>query len=401
MFAFSVAWRYLFSNPLQTALLVAGVALGASAYVFITALVQGLAIRLTEEVTANSAHILLEPPTRFARVLTEPGIDAGAVTLVSTIQRRQIRTWRSTTDLIAGQEGVSAISVQITGNAFLVKGEAVAPVSVTAVEPENLDAISPISTRITSGSATLGGEGILIGSGLAEALGLTVGQPVLFRTDRGVERLLTIRGVFRTGLESLDERVAFMSIQTARPLFALPDGITNIEIKLVDPGNARALASFLQETTGFRATPWQARNESLDEALLAQARTGIMIQVFSLISVLVGIASALMLSANRRRSEIGIMRAFGVSGSFVARVFMLQGLLTGLAGGVLGCVSGYGLCLWLAALTRPDGSMVLPIAPEQGGYITVLLLITLGAVLASLLPARAAARLDPLEAIQQ
>ena len=59
MFALVVARRYLFSNPAQTALLIAGVALGVTAFVFITALIQGLAVRLTNDVTANSAHVSL------------------------------------------------------------------------------------------------------------------------------------------------------------------------------------------------------------------------------------------------------------------------------------------------------------------------------------------------------
>lgn len=401
MFAFTVARRYLLSNRAQSALLVAGVALGVTAFVFITALIEGLAIRLTDEVTANSAHVSLEPVTRIARVLPNDGIETEAVALVSTFQRQQIREWRSTVALLRQQSSVSAISTQITGSAFLVKGQAVAPVSVTAVEPENLDAIAPISRQIVDGQRTLGADGILIGAVLAETLGLSAGQPVLFRTDRGVERLLTIRGIFKTGVRSADERVAYLSLQTARPLFRLPEGLTNIEIKLEDANRAREVASFLHGATGLRATPWQERNANLEDALAAQAQTGTLIQMFSLISVLIGIASALMLSANRRRGEIGIMRAFGISKSFIATVFVLQGFLIGLIGAALGCITGYGLCAWLATLTKADGSMALPIAPSQGGYVLVLILTTLGAVLASVIPARAAARLDPLQAIQQ
>lgn len=401
MFAFTVARRYLFSHPAQTTLLIAGVALGVSAFVFITALIEGLAVRLTDDVTANSAHISLETETRVARVLPADDAHTEAVALVSTQQRSQIRNWTATVDLILSQPQVLVISPQISGNAFLVKGQAVAPVAVTAVEPAGLDAISPISTQIVSGDANLGGGGILIGSQLAERLGLVAGQPVLFRTDRGVDRLLTARGIFRTGLQSLDERVAFLSMQTGRPLFLLPEGVTNIEVKLVDPGDARPVAAFLEDATGLKAIPWQERNESLEEALAAQGQTGSLIQMFSLISVLIGIASALMLSANRRRSEIGIMRAFGLSGRFIGAVFVLQGLLVGIIGAAAGCLAGYAFCSWLATMTRPDGTMMLPIAPNEGGYLTVMILTALGATLASLLPARAAARLDPLEAIQQ
>ena len=401
MFAFTVARRYLFSNPAQTGLLIAGVAIGVTAFVFITALIQGLAVRLTDDVTANSAHVSLEPMTRVARVLPSPDADVEAVAAISTFQRRQIRSWRSTVALLRTDPEVAAISPQISGSAFLVKGQAVAPVAVTAIDPAGLDAISPVSTEIISGDANLGPDGILIGVRLAENLGLSAGQPVLFRTDRGVDRLLTVRGVFRTGLQSLDERVAYLSIQTARPLFLLPEGVTNIEIKLFEPGRARAVAAFLHEATGLRATSWQERNAHLDGALVAQAQTGTLIQVFSLISVLIGIASALSLSANRRRGEVGIMGAFGVSRRFIATVFILQGLLIGVVGAGIGCISGFGLCSWLATLTKPDGTMALPIAPGQGGYVAVFLLTTLGAVLASVFPARSAARLDPLEAIQQ
>ncbi len=401
MFALTVARRYLFSNPAQTALLISGVALGVTAFVFITALIEGLAIRLTDDVTANSSHISLEPETRVARVLPSPDAELASVAIVSTFQRRQIRAWEPAVALLRSQPSVSAISPQISGSAFLVKGEAVAPVAVTAIDPAFLDAIAPISTEITSGNSNLGADGILIGVGLAENLGLSSGQPVLFRTDRGIDRLLTVRGVFRTGLQALDEKVAYLSLQTARPLFALPEGLTNIEVKLEEPGRAREIAAFLHEATGLRATPWQEKNANLEGALTAQARTGTLIQVFSLISVLVGIASALSLSANRRRGEIGIMRAFGVSSAFIAAVFVLQGLMIGMVGAAIGCVSGFALCSWLATLTDADGIMILPVARFEGGYVAVFLLTTLGAVLASVIPARSAARLDPLEAIQQ
>ncbi len=401
MFAFVVARRYLLSSPLQTALLLAGVALGATVFIFITALIQGLAVTLTNRVTANSSHVTLEPATRVARILPAQNSATEAVALVSTFQRQQIRDWSSIVDLLRSQSSVEAISPQITGSAFLLRGEATAPVAVTGIDPDGLDAISPISTKILKGDSNLSAGGILIGYRLAENLGLSAGQPVRFRTDRGIERLLTVQGVFKTGLLAIDERVAFLAIQSARPLFLLPEGVTNIEVKLKDPMLARALATLLRDATGLRATPWEEKNASLDEALTAQAQTGTLIQVFSLVSIVIGIASALVLSTYRRRSEIGIMRAFGVSGAFVAAVFMIQGFMIGLVGALLGCVSGFALSSTLALLTRADGTPALPISPNQGGYVAVILLTTFSAILASLFPARSAARLDPLQAIQQ
>jgi len=108
---------------------------------------------------------------------------------------------------------------------------------------------------------------MLIGVRLAETMGLSVGQPVLFRTDRSINRLLVVEGIFKSGVQSLDERVAYISLETARPLFLLPSGATNIEIKLKDTGQARPFATFVSGATGLRATPWQDRNSSLADAL--------------------------------------------------------------------------------------------------------------------------------------
>jgi lipoprotein-releasing system permease protein len=401
VFALKVARRYLLSNPSQTLLLIAGVALGVTVFIFITALIAGLAVRLTDQVTGNSAHVSLQPAMRVARVLPGPEMPVESVALVSTFQRQQIRDWPMVIDLLRANPEVSAISPQISGSAFLVKSEAVAPVAVLGVEPQGIDAISRITPNIIDGDGDLGANGLLIGVRMAEELGLGAGQSVLLRTERGVDRQLTVRGVFRTGLQSLDERVAFLSLQTARPLFNLPEGVTNIEVKLKDPQDARATAHFLGEATGLRATPWQEKNVGLEDALKAQGQTGTMIQIFSLVSIIIGVASALVLSAYRRRSEVGIMRAFGVPGGFILWVFLLQGLLIGLVGALIGCASGYGLCIWLESITRPDGTSILPIAPRQGGYAAALVLTTLGAVIASILPARSASKIDPLEAIQQ
>lgn len=400
MFAFKVARRYLLSNPLQTLLLIAGVALGVMVFVFITALIAGLEVRLTEQVTGDNSHVSIEAPTRVARVL-EGDNPVEAVALVSTLQRKQIRDWPMVTDLLRTRKEVSAISPQISGSAFLVKGEAVSPLSVLGVDPASVDAISSITPNIISGSGQMTADGLLIGAKMAEEFGLMAGQSVLLRTERGVDRQLTVNGIFRTGLQSLDERVAFMPIQTARPLFDLPEGVTNIEVKLKDPDEARAMSAFLRDATGLRVTPWQEKNESLEDALNAQGQTGTMIQTFSLISIIIGIASALVLSAYRRRSEVGIMRAFGVSGRFIVWVFLLQGLLIGLVGALIGCAAGYGLCVFLEGITKADGTSALPIAPEQGGYVAAIILTTIGAVVASILPARSAAKVDPLEAIQQ
>ena len=184
---------------------------------------------------------------------------------------------------------------------------------------------------------------------------------------------------------------------TARVMFDLPEGLTEIEIKLADIYAARAIARQLADTTGLEATAWMDKNQRLREALEGQGSSGSIIKMFTLITIVVGVASALLLTTYRRRPEIGIMRSFGISQRFVLSVFMLQGALIGVLGSIIGCALGYSFCLVLTRVT----SGRLPVDASLGQYDIALLLAAAASILAALWPARAASRIDPVEAISQ
>lgn len=399
IFLSKVTWRYLTSNIMQTLLLILGVALSVIVFVFITALINGVANFLTVQVTESIAHIELEPPNAVSRLLVED--DRFAARPVSTFQRKQIRNWQQIVDIAERLPDVTVVSPIINGNAFLVRGEAVLPVAVQGVEPGKVDAISDLTSTMVAGNSDLSRGGILIGVELAEDLNLTVGIPVLIRSERGGERLIPVTGIFESGIASLDRRVAYMSIIAARPIFDLPNGVTNLSLKLSDADKAPNTAAILRDATDLKVTPWQDTNANLETALEAQGRTSILIQAFAMIAIIISISSALLLTSYRRRAEIGIMRAMGISRRFVAGVFILQGVLVGTLGALLGSLLGYQLCVLLASIKDVDGRSALPVAPLEGGYVLVISLTIIGAALAALLPARAAAAVDPVDAIQQ
>lgn len=402
MFSIKVAWRYLTSNRTQTALLLGGVAIGVVVFVFMTALIGGLRLFLIAQTTGSIAHVTLEPPDRIAREIPAEG---GATRLVaretSTTQRKQIFAWQSVLEVVERTPGVKIASPQINGNAFLVKGQATSPVLMNGLRPDRLDAISAITPKIIRGDAQLNIDGILIGEKLANNLGLRIGQPVVVRTDRGRERTLTVRAIYKTGIGSLDERVAFVNIQLARTLLDLPQGISQIEIKTNDVNDAPAIADALRRATSLKVTSWVERNAQLFVALNSQAQSGSLIQTFSLITIVIGVSSALLLTTYRRRGEIAIMRSMGVSRNFIVTIFILQGLFIGLLGAAVGAWAGYGFCTFLADVTRRTDGSAFPIDPAQGGYMAVIILTTLGSVLAAILPARAASKVDPVEVLNQ
>lgn len=400
LFALRVAFRYLTANRVQSGLLIGGVALSVIVFVFMTALIRGLALFLTVQTTGQIAHVEMEPPPRMAEVM---GSDARFVAQpISTFQRQQIRNWQLMVDQAEQLDHVVAVVPEVNGNGFLVRGTAVAPIALQGIDPSQIDAIIPLSKSIIDGSADLSTGGLLIGAELAEDLGLRAGVPVILRSDRGIERLIPVTGIFRIGLSNVDRRVAYLSIAVARPLLALPNGVTSVSIKLDDPALAPFIAEQLKRQLPLKVTAWQEKNRNLETALESQGRTGNFIQAFALIAIMISIASALLLTSVRRRGEIGIMRSFGISRGFVASVFIFQGVIIGLAGSLIGSALGYRLCLFLSeGITGPDGGPLLPIAPAEGGYVLVIVLTVVGSAISAILPAQAAARLDPVEAIQQ
>ena len=180
-------------------------------------------------------------------------------------------------------------------------------------------------------------------------------------------------------------------------LFMLQTRITDVAPDAGDSINTAAGAA-----TGLKVTSWIEKNRRLFDAIQGQGTTGSLIKVFSIVTIVIGVASALLLTTMRRRAEIGIMRSMGVSKEFITTVFVAQGVLIGLAGATLGAGLGYGACWALAEFAkRPDGRALLTIDVAGGNYAYGILLATLASALAAILPARAAAKIDPLEAISQ
>jgi lipoprotein-releasing system permease protein len=400
LYALKIATRYLAANKAQTALLVSGVAVGVFIFIFMSALIGGLAEFILSRTVGDISHITIEAETADPAVLISP---EGHVLVVAERGRAraanlaEAATWLP---LIEAVPGVRAVSPQITGAGFLTRGAQVSQVSVSGVEPGRESAILDLAGYMVAGDVRLGSGLIVLGRDLADDLALSVGQTLRLQSANGVTSTLTLSGVFKTGNGGMDGARAFVSLSTARTLFSMPQGVTRIEIKLDDLNAADATAQRIRALTGLDAVPWTDGAEQLMEALNAQAQTGYFLKTFALITIVIGVASALLLSTYRRRPEIGIMRAMGAGRRFVIVVFVTQGALIGLMGGVTGAALGY-----LALLPFPSRDAfqpgTLPMDITQGSYGLAITLTVIGATLASILPARSAARVDPVTAIGQ
>ncbi|MFT7254289.1 MAG: lipoprotein-releasing system permease protein [Paracoccaceae bacterium] len=400
LYALKIAARYLTASKAQTALLVVGVAVGVFIFIFMSALIGGLAEFILSRTVGDISHITIEAEIDDPALLISPEGHVLAVAQRGGIRTATLADAATWLPLIEAVPGVKAVSPQITGAGFLTRGAQISQVSVTGVEPGRESAILDLDGYMVEGAARLASGLIVLGRDLADDLALSLGQTLRLQSSNGVTAALTLSGIYETGNGGMDGARAFVSLPTARTLFAMPQGVTQIEIKLDDLNAADATTLRIQALTGLDAAPWTDGAEQLMEALNAQAQTGYFLKTFALITIVIGVASALLLSTYRRRPEIGIMRAMGAGRGFVVFVFVTQGALVGLMGGITGAALGY-----LALLPFPSRDAfevgTLPMDITQGSYGLAITLTVIGAILASILPARSAARVDPVTAIGQ
>jgi lipoprotein-releasing system permease protein len=400
LYALKIAARYLTASKAQTALLVSGVAVGVFIFIFMSALIGGLAEFILSRTVGDISHVTIKAEDRDPPILIDVDGHVLAVTERGRARTATLAEAATFVPLIETVPGVMAVSPQIGGAGFVARGAQVAQVSVTGLDPGRESAILDLDGYMIEGHARLGSGTVVLGQRLVDDLSLRLDQTLRLQSSTGVTMVLTLTGIFQTGNGMIDASSAFVALPTARTLFALPQGVTRIEIKLADLNAADATALRIRALTGLDAVPWTDGAEQLMEALNAQAQTGYFLKSFALITIVIGVASALLLSTYRRRPEIGIMRAMGAGRGFVIFVFVTQGALIGLMGGLTGAALGY-----LALLPFParDDFRVgtLPMDITQGSYGLAITLTVIGAILASILPARAAARVDPVTAIGQ
>jgi lipoprotein-releasing system permease protein len=400
-FELFVALRYLREGRLQTWLILAGVGVGVGAIIFVSALITGLQQSLVDRTLGSQAHVVVRPPEEMPRVLALPDAALRAATVQRPPQRvRSIVEWQRVRDVLASIPDVAAVSPTVAGPAVAVRGLGATAVTVRGVDIDSYDRIVDLHEKLVAGNFDLTGFKAVVGTELARQLGLDVGGRVRLQAtgDRG--GVYTVAGIFDLGSKDLNERWVFISLRGAQTLYGLEGGVSTLEVKGREIFQAEELAARIRDRTGLDAESWMTRNSDLLVGLRSQNQSSMMIQVFVILAVALGIASVLAVSVVQKSREIGILKATGTRTPSITRIFLLQGGILGAAGSLLGIAIGAGLATFFASLaTNPDGSPRFPVDLNLVLFSrTVAIALAVGLV-AAILPARRAARMDPATVI--
>jgi len=402
-FEWLVALRFLREGRVQTIFIIGGVAIGVGVIVFMSALLSGLQANFVKRVLTGQAHIQLLPPKEAARALrgADPSRIEGSIVQPPLQRLKSIDQWQSVAAQIRAMPEVSVVSPAANGSALVIRGDASRSITVVGVEPELYFRIVPMPEKIVHGTARINISEILIGTELANDLGVSVGDKLRVTSGSGNANTLTISGIFDLGNKGANSRTTMMALRSAQSLLGLPGGVSALDITVRDVYSAELIAHRITALTGVEADSWIKTNEQFFTAISAQTTANTAIRVFVGLSVAFGIASVLVVSVVQKSREIGILRAMGITREQILRIFLLQGGLLGFGGALVGSALGSaGLSVWQQFQRNPDGTVMFAVNFEPLMFATALLLATATGLLASFAPAMRAARLDPVSAIR-
>lgn len=399
-FEWMVALRFLREGRMQTFLILAGVTGGVAVIVFLTQLITQLQASIVDRVLGSQAHVVIRPLEEANSRALAPA--ASSAIVEPRAQRlKSIDQWEAVMRAAAETPQVVAVSPVVTGPAFAVRGQANKSVALLGVDAERYRRIVRMDENMTRGRFEVEGTRTLIGIELAKDLGVTVGDKIRIVTADRRDEQLTITGLFDMGNKDLNRRWVFVTLKLAQSLLDLPGGVSNIDLTVTDIFAAKDVAARLQASTNLTVDSWMTTNAQLLAALRNQTVSNNLIRSFVTLIVALGIASVLVVSVVQKQKEIGILRAMGASSRRVMAVFLLQGGIVGLVGALLGTGLAITLLHVFSHVYRnADGSALFSARLEPRFAVMAALVALLVGLLSAVIPARRAAKMDPVQAIR-
>lgn len=283
-----------------------------------------------------------------------------------------------------------------------------------AGEEEEVD---PIIGKPTTPAPETVLPAIILGRELAAALRVVVGDRVNIVSPLGTElgpsgpvpknRAFRVAGVFYSGMYEYDSKFVYISLEEAQKFFDVK-GATGIELKVADIDDARSISAQVVRQLGgypYRARDWGEMNKNLFSALrLEKLVMGIILSIIIIVAAGLIVATVIMLVLEKRK-EISVLKALGVPDGGIVKIFLAEGLQIGVAGGLLGLLSGLAWCLFIEKVgikLDPEVYYIpaLPVRIEPVQTLLAPIIAVLVTYLASIYPALKASSVEPVEGLK-
>lgn len=407
----AIALRHLMARKRQSLVSLMGIVLGVAFFLAISSLMRGSEADFIRRLVDNSPHITVSDEYRNPRKQPVTTLyPEGAVEL------RNVKPLTETRGIRGFQQALAWMRADVPGilaspalaeQALISSAGKDYGVTLNGMIPEEVKDVTTIQNYMVEGAVDnliADPGGILIGAELARRLSLSMGDNITVATTAGQVRVFKIAGIFRVGRSSYDLGQAFIDMKRAQALFNRPNRANSIIIKLPDPARAHEVAAAIERRIGYKAVSWQEASEDLLNTIAI--RNIIMYTVVSAVLVVAafGIYNVISTVVMEKQRDIAILKSMGFRARDVQRVFVIQGVLLGLAGCLLGLPAGSALMAGLMEIQiKPPGGTGRVPMPIDWSWLQFAIagsFALFAAIMAALLPARKAARVQPVDILR-
>jgi len=381
----------------------AGIALGVAALIVVLAVVNGFEREFRRGVLAGTPHVEL------------------------TGSGGRLADWPAVATIAAATPGVRAVAPFAMAQGLLALDDKVRGVVLRGILPDAEDRAAGLGAQLRDGrldGLVPGENAVILGTELARALGVKVGERVALLSPEGLAAAntptpqmipLRVAGLFSVGFYDFDISLAIMHLADVQALQRLGDDVSGLRVQLHEPLDARRIAFDLSRAMrDLSATDWTRGNQHLFHAVHT-SRLMVVLVVSLLIAIATfNIVASLVMAVVDKQADIAVLRTLGASPGGVMRVFMVQGTVVGVMGTAIGVAIGVVLALnvprlagWVEAITgfQPINAEIYHISqlPSDLHAIDVVFTAVVAlvlALLATLYPSWRAARSRPAEALR-
>ncbi len=392
----------------QTVVSTLGVALGVGFSIAMASLMEGTQRDFVSALINAMPHVEIRDDKRNPD--TQPAIE-----VFDAVEFHGLRPPDDRRGILNPTKVLASLSEWVPGNySQSLSGQVVAryngrdqSITMIGVIPKREAAVSQIVEDMRQGSfmdLATNSNGIVMGDTAANTLGAKLGDTITVTSAAGIAKRFKIVGLFHTGVTANDEGRAYAPLKSTQILLEKPDIINRIAIKLTDIDQSIAVARRAERQLGYKTVAWEEANEGLLEAFVV--RNIIMYTVVGAILLVAGFGIFNIISTivHEKSRDISILKSLGFLETDIQQIFVMEGLVIGLMGAAAGCALGFLLSTYLASIdfnyTMGAEITHLPIYKSPWHYIIASLLALLSSSFAGYMPARRAARLNPVDIIR-
>ncbi len=407
-----IATRQLWERKLLNGIAIGGVTLGVLVLIAMNGIMNGFTDKFTSAILKISPHVILfdtelRPQAPLLQRYEGTAVAARVDHESPTDRQARIKRPYEIVSALHGVPEVEAAAPSLAGMVLLDFGGKTKSVDLRGIDVAAQDRVTPIHQYVKSGrlrDLDTSSDSIALGAGIAQDLGLKVGDTVSAAAPGGKPLDLLVVAIFEAEVPPVDKTRGYTTLRTAQTLLGRPDIISRIEIRLHDPNDAIRVNDALERMFGYDGESWKETNANFLAIFAMQD----MVVSFVIGAILLvggfGILAIQIMIVLQKQRDIAILRSVGLRRADILRIFLWQGVIISLVGGALGDVLGKVAVHFLGQLpVKAEGLIktdTFLVKDTPIIYLWGIGFALLVGVVASLLPAYRGSRVEPVEVLR-